>query len=259
MDKIKVRTYGWMFSNLVFIVVSLILFAVMTEGTKWTNAEPIFFWVIGFLILFIFIIFASARAEVIEAIKVFWMQLMTQGRFVRIKFVMPDNKVRAMLLKVKGLVYDIPDIGTCFINPKLYVTEKGIKTFYCILGNAFMHNFSDNPETIIKKMYDEQDKLDKMIDVQGQRHVDFSDYIHNIYDEPYRIDMNLLKETLLNAQLAKKGLLEELLKLFKSRNLLIFVVVLAIASVVGAATSFMVLDHLKNTQLCQMGGAVINA
>jgi len=258
MDKIKVRTYGWMFSNLVFVITTLILFAVMTEGTKWTDAEPIFFWVIGFLVLFIFIIFASARAEVIEAIKVFWMQMMTQGRFAKIKFIMPDNRARTVLLKVKGLVYEYED-KTFFINPKLYITEKGIKTFFFILNNAFAHNFRENPQDIIKNIYEEQKKIDKMVTVQGEKFVDFSSYIHNIYDEPYRIDMNLLKETLLNAQLAKKGMLEELLKLFKSKNLLLMVGILAVAAVVGAVTSFMILDHLKNTQLCQLGGAVINA
>lgn len=215
----------------------------------------------GFLIsvFLLLIIFTSARSEVIDALKRFWAKLLFKRRFSRIIFIYPDKSTKKLYIKIDASHHE-QDNKPFFINPSKSIIENGIPTFYYVMDNTFAHDFFNDPKEILGKILKEK-RSGESDEKNKKRNIpDLSNSFHDILSEPYRFDARVVQEAMVKAQLGNQlGILEKILSIITSKNLVTIAGVIAIGAGLAAALSWLTLDAINQAEVCkQVAGVVAN-
>lgn len=205
-----------------------------------------------FYILFALVILANR--EIRNKLKLMWLK----RKAAVIELIGSDMKASQIIVKKKNDYTLEFENHTFFINSLRAVERNGIKIYTHVMGNAFGHNYTNDPKAYLNKMISDTTKEIKIKDKKGNflSSKDLTDSFHNVYDESYRLDGRMLQETLYNAQLSNKELWEEIIKFFKSKNLLTYGIIIMIGVGLVLLVSFGTYNKLVNIPVCQMPKAL---
>lgn len=221
----------------------------------------------GHLIFYLMMgIIVFAGKEIVNKIK----RLLYKRKAVEVELIGPDRKSAIVVCKKKDDSYYEVDGLPFFINPLKSIKRNGVEVFTHVLGNSFPHDFISNPKDILKKIVGEareekkvkihkkEKKADRTIEEITEEVMvkDITGSFHNIFDEPYRVDARMLQEVLINAQLSSKTLWDEIIKIFKNKNL----ITIAIAALIGIGIillfTFQTYDYLTHIKVCEIASTI---
>ena|SRR3990167_5138453 len=177
---------------------------------------------------------------------------------VEVELIGPDRKSEIIVCQKKDDSHYEVDSLPFFINPLKSISRDGVQVFTHVLGNSFAHDFINDPKEVLKKIIQDCKTEKKLKDKEGKEEQikDITNHFHNIFDEPYRVDARMLQEVLINAQLSSKTLWDELIKIFKNKNILGIATIVAIGVGLTLLVAFQTYDAIVHMDICQVSSNI---
>lgn len=205
-----------------------------------------------FYVMFGLVLFGGK--EIVNKIK----RTLYKRKAINVELIGPDRKSSIIVCKKKDDGYYEVDNMPFFINPLKSIKRGGVDVFTHVLGNSFSHDFINNPKEVLKKIIIDCKAEKKIKEKDGKESnvKDLTEEFHNIFDEPYRVDARMLQEVLINAQLSSKTLWDELIKVFKNKNLITIAIIAIIGIGIILLLSWQIYDAIVHLEICKMAATV---